>query len=106
MLEKVTLNKIVTTIANAVKPKKIILFGSYANGKANDESDLDLLVVVDKTDIPKYKRARAIRKHLWGMTDIPKDIVVYTQKEIDEWVGVQSSFISDILKYGQVLYEN
>lgn len=106
MLEKVTLNKIVSAIANAVKPKKIILFGSYANGKANDDSDLDLLVVVDKTDMPKYKRARAIRKHLWGITDIPKDIVVYTEKEIDEWVGVQSSFISNILKYGQVLYEN
>jgi predicted nucleotidyltransferase len=106
MLEKVKLDEIVTKIANAIKPKKIILFGSYANGKADEESDLDLLVVVDNTDLPKYKRARAIRKHLWGITDIPKDIVVYTEKEINEWVGVQSSFISNIVTYGQVLYEN
>lgn len=106
MLEKVKLNEIVSKIAGALKPRKIILFGSYAEGRANEDSDLDLLVVVEHSDIPKYKRARAIRKHLWGITDIPKDIVVYTEKEIDEWAGVQSSFISNILKYGQVLYEN
>ncbi len=106
MLEKVKINEIVTRIANAVKPKKIILFGSYARDNADAESDLDLLVVVDHTDMPKYKRARSIRKHLWGMTDIPKDIIVYTDREVKEWAGVPFSFISNILEYGKVLYEN
>ncbi len=106
MIEKIKIDEVVTTIANAIKPKRIILFGSYASGQADEESDLDLLVVVDDTRTPPYKRARAIRKHLWGIIDTPKDIVVYTEKELKEWEGVKSSFISDILEYGKIVYEN
>lgn len=106
MIEKVKIDEIVNRIARVINPRKIILFGSYAVEKANDESDLDLLVVVEDTDLPIYKRARTIRKHLWGISDIPKDIIVYTEKEIKEWQGVKSSFISNILEYGKVVYEN
>jgi predicted nucleotidyltransferase len=106
MIEKRKINEIVSRIARVINPKKIILFGSYAIEKANDESDLDLLVVVENSGVPRYKRARAIRKHLWGISDIPKDIIVYTEKEIKEWQGVKSSFISNILQYGKVVYEN
>ena len=106
MIEKVKIDEIVNRIAQVINPRKIILFGSYAVEKANDESDLDLLVVVEDTDLPLYKRARTIRKHLWGISDIPKDIIVYTEKEIKEWQGVKSSFISNILQYGKVVYEN
>jgi predicted nucleotidyltransferase len=106
MIKKAAINDIVAKIADTAKPRRIILFGSYAQEKADENSDLDLLVVVDETDLPKHKRARAIRKRLWGLTDIPKDIVVYTQSEIDEWKGVKSSFISSVLEHGKVLYEN
>lgn len=106
MIGKAAINDIVTKIASAAKPRRIILFGSYAQEKANENSDLDLLVVVDETDLPKHKRAREIRRHLWGISDIPKDIIVYTQSEIDEWKGVKSSFISSVLEHGKVLYEN
>jgi predicted nucleotidyltransferase len=106
MIEKVKIDEIVNRIARVINPRKIILFGSYAVEKANDESDLDLLVVVEDTDLPLYKRARTIRKHLWGISDIPKDIIVYTEKEIKEWQGVKFSFISNILEYGKIVYEN
>lgn len=106
MIGKRNINEIVSKIARVINPKKIILFGSYAVTKATGESDLDLLVVVEKSDVPQHKRARAIRKHLWGMIDIPKDIIVFTGKEIKEWQGVKFSFISNILEYGKVVYEN
>lgn len=106
MIQKRKINEIVNKIARVIHPRKIILFGSYAVEKQNEESDLDLLVIVESADLPQHKRARAIRKHLWGLTDIPKDIVVYTEKEIQEWRKVKSSFISSILEYGKVLYEN
>ncbi len=106
MIGQTKINEIVTKIASVIKPEKIILFGSYANNKANEASDLDLLVVVRDSNIPKHKRARAIRKHLWGICDRPKDIIVYTEDEIKEWIGVKFSFISNILAYGKVVYEN
>lgn len=106
MVTQNKINKIVKTIANNYSPEKIILFGSYAYGKPAKDSDLDLLVVVKENSQPRYKRAREIRKYLWGITDIPKDILVYTQDEIDEWKEVKEAFITRVIKKGKVLYEN
>lgn len=106
MVTQNKINKIVKTIANNYSPEKIILFGSYAYGKPTEDSDLDLLVVVKKNSQPRYKRAREIRRYLWGITDVPKDILVYTQNEIDEWKEVKEAFITMVIKKGKVLYEN
>ena len=106
MLTQDQIERIVTKIAESHKPERIILFGSYACGTPNENSDLDLLVVVADSKQPRYKRAREIRKHLWGIAEIPKDIFVYTQEEIDEWKEVEEVFITSIMKNGKTLYEN
>jgi predicted nucleotidyltransferase len=106
MLKKNKITEIAGQIVKGVNPQKIILFGSYARGNETDESDLDLLIVIENSDLPLYKRSRAIRKCLRGMTDVPRDILVYTQDEIAEWAPVKFSFISNILAYGKTLYEN
>ena len=106
MIAAEQIEEITKRIINNYKPEKIILFGSYAYGTPNEDSDLDLLVVVKGSDQPKRQRAREIRKHLWGVIDDPKDILVYTQEEIDEWKGVEEAFITSIMKRGRVLYEN
>ena len=41
MIDEKKLEKIKEKIVNAVSPEKIILFGSYARGKATGESDID-----------------------------------------------------------------
>ncbi|NOY57818.1 MAG: nucleotidyltransferase domain-containing protein [Calditrichaeota bacterium] len=97
------LNKIVRIIVKKYNPEKIILFGSYAQGKQDEESDLDLLII-KHSDIPRYKRALPIRKHLRGMK-IPIDILVYTQQEIEKWKSVNTAFITQIIEQGRILYE-
>jgi predicted nucleotidyltransferase len=99
------INEIVRRIAQNHDPEKIILFGSFAEGKARQDSDLDLMVIVKDSPLPRYKRSREIRKSLWGITDIPKDILVYTQSEIDEWENVEEAFISEVMRKGKILYE-
>ena len=106
MITQKQIGEIVDRIAINYKPERIILFGSYAHGIPTEYSDLDLLVVVKKSEQPRYKRAREIRKHLWGITDLSKDILVYTQEEIDEWKTVEEAFITSIMKKGKILYEN
>ena len=100
------LKEIVKRIVNSVHPERIVLFGSYAYGIPTEDSDLDLLVIVKSSKKPRYQRAREIRKHLWGIADIPKDILVYTQGEIDEWKEVKEAFITSIVGQGRILYEN
>ena len=106
MITQERIEEIVRRIVSNYKPEKIILFGSYAYGIPTEDSDLDLLVVVESSEQPRYKRAREIRKHLWGIAEVPKDILVYTQEEIDEWKEVEEAFITSIMKSGRVLYEN
>jgi predicted nucleotidyltransferase len=88
---------------SAVRPDRIILFGSHASGKANPTSDLDILVIAD-SNAPRHKRSIPIYKTLSGLL-VPKDIVVYTQQEIDEWRDVPQAFITTAIANGKVIYE-
>ena len=106
MITQEQIGEIVKTIASNHDPEKIILFGSYAYGTPDEDSDLDLLVVVRNSRQPRYKRAREIRKHLWGIAEVPKDILVYTQEEIDEWKEVEEALITNIVRKGKILYED
>ncbi len=90
------INEVVERIVSNVNPEKVILFGSYAKGDFDDNSDLDILVVKDM-DIPRYKRSRKIRKYLRGVK-VPIDLLVYSQKEIDEWKDNEHAFISKALE--------
>lgn len=98
------IKEIVRRIVEAVDPEKIILFGSHAYGTPTQESDLDILVVVKESDLPRYKRSAPIYLALGGIL-IPKDILVYTEKEIEEWSEVPRAFITTIIKKGKVVYE-
>jgi predicted nucleotidyltransferase len=49
---KKKLDKMVKKIVQAYKPEKIILFGSYAYGDPNRDSDLDLLIIKETDEIP------------------------------------------------------
>ena len=59
------LQEIVRRIVAAVRPEKIILFGSAARGKMGPNSDVDLLVIkkgqispCDGKDLQEYVRCR------------------------------------------------
>lgn len=102
MITQEQINNIVLKIVENTQPQKVILFGSYAYGKPDENSDIDLLVIKD-TDVPVNRRGREIRKHLRGLC-IPMDIIVYTQNEIDDWKDTKAAFITQVVEKGKVLY--
>jgi len=61
MISETKISELVSKIAENYDPEKIILFGSYASGTANEDSDLDF-IIVKKTDKPKHKRGREVRR--------------------------------------------
>ena len=97
------LQEIIRRIVHATNPAKIILFGSYAYGTPHADSDIDILVIME-TDQPRHKRPVTINRALAGLL-IPKDILVYTPAEIDEWKDVPLAFITQVLKKGVVVYD-
>ena len=103
MIDSYKIDEVVTRIAKKFNPDKIILFGSYANGTSNDDSDLDLLIV-QETDLPMHKRGMDIRLSLIGSM-IPVDILIYTQSEFDQEKNRRFSFLRSAIKNSKVLYE-
>lgn len=98
------LEEVVRRILTVGRPLKVVLFGSHARGDARPDSDLDLLIVEERSDLPPPKRATPYRMALTGIHP-RKDIVVYTLEEIQDWAEVALAFVSTILREGKVLYE-
>jgi predicted nucleotidyltransferase len=89
-------------IAKRFDPEKIILFGSYAWGKPDPESDVDLLVIVNTSgsdwDV-SVEIATAIRH------PFPMDILVRSSREVAERVKQGDFFLKRVMETGEVLYE-
>lgn len=103
MISKSKISDIVNTIAIKYSPEKIILFGSYANNTAEEDSDLDF-IIIKKTDKPKTKRGREVRKHLLG-ANVPMDIKVYTPEEFEKEKKSAFSFLKSAIDNSIVVYE-
>ncbi len=97
-----TVERIVRTIAEKIKPEKIILFGSRAAGQAKQDSDIDL-VVVYKGDRPKREIQIAIHK-LFEHPDFSLDVFVLTPEEIESQKKVANTLAREISERGLVCY--
>lgn len=103
MIDKNLIEVIKTKLVEAYDPLEIYLFGSYAWGHPDKDSDLDLLIVIEKSSERSYKRPLKAYDALLSI-DIPKDIVVYTKNEFDQDVIQVSSLCHKIKKEGMVIY--
>jgi len=95
--------KIVRRIKEKYKPEKIILFGSFAWGKPNKDSDFDILIIKN-TRKSHYKRIPEVRSYLHDVNRA-MDILVMTPKELAHRIQLGDFFIKNILQKGKILYE-
>jgi uncharacterized protein len=109
MLETFSLeliDDIVKNLVNSLNPEQIILFGSYAYGEPNRDSDFDLLIVTKPSPEKGYQLAQKAYKSLNSLClMIPVDLVVATQAEVTSKSTVPSSLISRAVHQGKILYE-
>src|ERR1700693_3631377 len=88
-------------IAERFQPDKIILFGSYANGKPHKESDVDLLVIMrTKNAIYQSIRIKTAFERLFSL-----DLIVRTPWQIERGLKDDNWFLREIIEKGKVLYE-
>lgn len=90
-------------IVRMFHPAYIILFGSYAYGQPDQDSDVDLLVVLPFKGKPTRKALEILK----GVNpQIPVDLLVRTPEHVRERVTNNDWFMREILEKGRKIYES
>jgi len=100
-----TIHDIVERLAKEYQPSRIVLFGSYAHGHSDHDSDIDLLIIKDTQDRPIDRRVAASRVISDPKRLIPLELLVLTPHEVEERLKVNDQFLKEILEGGKLLYE-
>ena len=95
---------IVGKLVEGYAPQKIILFGSYAHGQPDADSDIDLLIIKETSE-RFFQRLNMVRRLVSGSHRfIPFEPIVMTPDEIKQRLKVGDQFIAEIIEKGEVLY--
>jgi predicted nucleotidyltransferase len=102
MIAPQTITNLAEQIAREFRPRRIILFGSYAYGEPTSDSDVDLLVVL-------AFRGKGLHKALEFLNRIdcrfPIDLIVRRPADTARRYAEGDPLIREALYRGKVLYE-
>lgn len=102
MIERQKIRAFVDEVVRRFQPERVVLFGSYAYGRPDADSDVDLLVVMRHQGAGAEQAARI--RHV-VRSGFPLDLIVRSPANIRQRVKMGDSFIREILEKGQVLHE-
>lgn len=103
MISRKDIKIYVTALAGQFAPERVILFGSYARGTPHEDSDVDMLVIMNHDKRKDVEQAVAIDIQL--QRKFPLDLIVRRPSEIKKRLSMGDMFLSTILKEGVVLHE-
>ncbi len=103
MIRRTQIRKYARTIGREFRPERVILFGSYARGGATEDSDVDLLVIMNHDKPRNVDQAIAMR--LRNDAPFPMDLLVKRPDEVTARLAMNDTFMKDVLQEGEVLYE-
>ena len=103
MIDEQTLHEVVERIVAAAQPSRVILFGSYGRGDADQDSDLDLMVIERRVDNRGEKMIRL--QEAVGNVDVGVDVLVYSEGEVEERRDWCTSPDYWALREGRTLYD-
>lgn len=99
----VSLGEAIDRVIRALRPQRIYVFGSHSRGSATADSDVDLLVIVDQSDLPGHRRDQAAYEAV-GPHLVPLDLIVMTREEFEQLLPVVSSLPVTVEREGRLLY--
>lgn len=89
-------------LKNNIKPKKVILFGSYAKKRPRRYSDIDLAIISDQFKKDAIDSMMTLSKLTLGVSD-RIEAVALTPKDME---SKYHPLIGEIKKYGKVVYSS
>lgn len=92
---------LVIRIVETCRPRRIVLFGSYAYGHPTADSDVDLLIEMPHEG-KGWHTASAIRREV--KAEFPVDYLVRSSEELAQRIAFGDCFLKEIVTKGKVLY--
>ena len=99
------INNIIRESNASTNAERIYLFGSYAYGNPNEDSDIDLCIVTTDNEIRKIDIIRKIRKSISNVATMPVDLIVYYKDEFIERAKLDCTMEHKIAFEGISIYE-
>jgi predicted nucleotidyltransferase len=96
------LRSITALIVECCDPEAVLLFGSYAKGQDNPESDLDILVIGDFPQPPHLRGHEA--RGLLRRYPIRIDLHLVTPEEVAVESRKPYGFLGSVLASGTIIY--
>lgn len=103
LTEQELLDAVARIVENASQPAKVILFGSYALGEADETSDVDLLVI--ERDLTDEATEYLCLREAVGRVGVGLDLLSCTQREFDRRSQVLGTVYYWARTTGRVLYD-
>ncbi len=88
----------------ASSPARVLMFGSYARGVANEQSDLDFLVIEQSVDSRMSESVR-LREALPPL-GVPVDVIVVSEEQAARRARMKGSMVATALAEGRVVAES
>lgn len=102
MITQTEIQEFAQRIADRYQPERIILFGSQADGTANEDSDVDMLVVMRHTERKNIYKSIEILNAL--RPPFPTDLLVRSPEDILFALKHGDPIVSTIVNEGTPLY--
>ena len=96
--------EILRQVVIGYEPKQVILFGSVAEGTADEDSDIDFFIVKETKETPLNRRVHVRRLVNQPNRQIPFSPLVLTPDELNSRLALGDPFYENIMTYGKVLY--
>ena len=101
---KLELNNLIKEINKSIDINSIYLFGSYAYGNPNEDSDLDICIITNDKSKRKVEVMKQVRKAIAKVQNMPIDLLVYYNDEFNERAKSSCTLESQIFHEGVKLY--
>ena len=85
-------------VTKELKPEKIVMFGSYANGQAHEDSDIDVAVIFNGFEGDFLR----VSSWLWSLTWM---VDSHIEPILLDRADDRSGFVEEILKTSELIYQ-
>jgi len=103
MINEKILSEVKRRLVSQYNPLAIYIFGSYAWGHPDEESDLDILIVIDQYTKDRFQEISDGYRALMDL-GLFKDILIFSKNEFEKCSADATSICNRVVLEGKKIY--